>query len=75
MLNPFGQLATLIVLRRNSKLVHDAVCVVGWAGTILAEPLPLKSCAEGTKFHLLVLLLLGKLQKHLEDEEIEKRKI
>lgn len=52
----------------SSELVHDAVCVVDRDGAVLAQPLPLESCAEGAHLVLLVLLLLGKLHKHLQDK-------
>lgn len=48
--------------------MHDAVCVVDRDGAVLAQPLPLESCAEGAHLVLLVLLLLGKLHKHLQDK-------
>jgi len=50
--------------------VHDAVGgVVDGGGGVLPQALPLEGGAERADLLLLVLLLLGELHEHLEEEE------
>lgn len=61
--------ASLPLEQNFSKLVHDAICVADGDWAVLAQPLPLESCAEGAHLIFLVLLLFCKLHKHLGKPE------